>query len=199
MCSIVRSFFRQGWCPGASGTFSATLQEDSLQLLISRTGCNKERLVPEDLVVISADGKMIDQVSGAPSSESLLHGMVATVAQAKSVMHTHTVWNTLLGERTLGAGGFTLTGYEMLKGLAGVDTHEIEVFVPVVENTQDIPALANRVAEVMAEWPGSHGFLIAGHGLYTWGNSLEQAARHVETFEFLFECEGRKVGFGDPR
>jgi ribulose-5-phosphate 4-epimerase/fuculose-1-phosphate aldolase len=33
------------------------------------------------------------------------------------------------------------------------------------------------------------GYLIAGHGLYAWGASVDDALRHVEAFECLFECE----------
>ena len=32
------------------------------------------------------------------------------------------------------------------------------------------------------------GFLLAGHGLYSWGNSIAATKRHIEVFEFLFEC-----------
>ena len=87
----------------------------------------------------------------------------------------------------------------MLKGLDGVDTHEAEVFVPVVENSQDMHALSTRVVELLAEWPSANGFLIGGHGLYTWSRTIEDARRHVEIFEFLFECVGRKTRFDlDP-
>jgi methylthioribulose-1-phosphate dehydratase len=36
-----------------------------------------------------------------------------------------------------------------------------------------------------------HGFLLSGHGLYTWGSSLEEARRHIEIYEFLFEVVHR--------
>jgi methylthioribulose-1-phosphate dehydratase len=37
--------------------------------------------------------------------------------------------------------------------------------------------------------PDCVGYLIRGHGLYTWGPRMADALRHVEAFEFLFECE----------
>jgi methylthioribulose-1-phosphate dehydratase len=33
--------------------------------------------------------------------------------------------------------------------------------------------------------------LLSRHGLYTWGRDLAEARRHIEIFEFLFECVAR--------
>jgi methylthioribulose-1-phosphate dehydratase len=79
----------------------------------------------------------------------------------------------------------------MLKGLEGVRTHQHSEWVPILENDQDIPALARRVETVLEERPAIHGFLLRGHGLYTWGDDLAQARRHVEILEFLLETTGR--------
>ncbi|HSQ21036.1 MAG TPA: class II aldolase/adducin family protein, partial [Blastocatellia bacterium] len=40
----------------------------------------------------------------------------------------------------------------------------------------------------------AHGFLLRRHGLYTWGNDITEAKRHVEIFEFLLEVRGRTHG-----
>ncbi|MEC8305131.1 MAG: class II aldolase/adducin family protein [Planctomycetota bacterium] len=31
------------------------------------------------------------------------------------------------------------------------------------------------------------------HGLYTWGKDIDEARRHIEVYEFLFECLARKM------
>jgi methylthioribulose-1-phosphate dehydratase len=85
----------------------------------------------------------------------------------------------------------------MLKGLEGVKTHEHREWIPVFRNDQDIPALAGKVEAELDRDPASHGFLLAGHGLYTWGEDLAQARRHIEIFEFLFAVMGRRE-FGSP-
>ena len=90
-------------------------------------------------------------------------------------------------------GAFTLRGYEMLKGIDGVTSHDAEVDVPIVANTQDMAALSNQVAGLVNADPGLRAFLIAGHGLYVWGRDVVQASRHVEIFEFLFQLVGRRV------
>ena len=43
--------------------------------------------------------------------------------------------------------------------------------------------------------PQAHAFLIRRHGLYTWGQTLAEAERHVEILEFLFETIGRTASF----
>ena len=88
------------------------------------------------------------------------------------MLHTHSVWNTLLSEAAGDAGGLALSGYEMLKGLAGVETHEHDEWLPIVENTQDYARMTRDVWRRSPEHPGAHGLLLRGHGLYTWGRDL---------------------------
>ena len=85
----------------------------------------------------------------------------------------------------------------MLKGLQGNTTHETSIWVPIFDNTQDIPALAELVRQELdrPDSKMSHGFLIRNHGLYTWGKDVFAARRHIEVFEFLFEVLGRKTSF----
>ena len=132
---------------------------------------------------------------GKPSAETLLHTTLAAGdPELGCVLHVHTVWNTLLGERFCEAGGFRIRGYEMQKGLRGVTTHEADVWVPVLPNDQDMRPLADRVRELMAEErEGNVGFLLAGHGLYAWGRTIAEAKRHIEIYEFLFEVVGRRT------
>src|SRR6266566_2474926 len=85
------------------------------------------------------------------------------------------------------------------KGLDGVGTHEHRERLPIVENTQDWTAAAPRIEAMLRENPGAHGFLIRGHGLYTWGQDLAEARRQIEILEFLFEVMGRKRGMAWPQ
>ena len=97
----------------------------------------------------------------------------------------------MLSERHAEKNGLELTGFEMLKGLEGVRSHQHTEWLPILENDQDIPSLARRVEAILLDRPDVHGFLLRGHGLYTWGDDLAQARRHVEIFEFLLETTGR--------
>jgi methylthioribulose-1-phosphate dehydratase len=73
-----------------------------------------------------------------------------------------------------------------------VRTHEHREWIPIVENDQDIPKLAARMAAVLRTEPAAHAILISGHGLYTWGRTIADAERHVEILEFLLEIQGRR-------
>ncbi|HET9479449.1 MAG TPA: class II aldolase/adducin family protein, partial [Pyrinomonadaceae bacterium] len=90
-------------------------------------------------------------------------------------------------------GAVNIEGYEMLKGLQGVRTHEHHEWLPIIKNSQDIPALANTVGDTLNNYSAIHGFLLERHGLYSWGDDLAQAKRHIEILEFLLETVGRTL------
>ena len=87
-----------------------------------------------------------------------------------------------------------LKDYEILKGFSDIKTHEVSVKIPIFANTQDIAAMSIELAEfVRRNDTELRAFLIAGHGMYTWGNTIADAKRHVEVVEFLLECEYLKL------
>ena len=131
---------------------------------------------------------------GKPSAETLLHIEIARRRGAGAVLHTHSVWTTVLSDLHAAAGGFTIEGYEMLKGLHGVRSHDHREWIPILANDQNMPRLAQRVGETLDRFTEAHAFLLCRHGLYTWGDTLADAERHVEILEFLFETIGRTGG-----
>jgi methylthioribulose-1-phosphate dehydratase len=186
-----REFHGRGWALGTSGNYSAVLQHEPLRLLINSSGLDKSELNEKHFLEVDESSKSLTG-TGKPSAESLLHAAVARTCRAGCVLHTHSVWSTLISERYANRGGIVLSGYEMLKGLEGVKTHEHREWLPIFENSQDIPALAVQVEEMLSQNPNAHGFLLRAHGLYTWGTDPAQARRHVEILEFLLEVTGRK-------
>lgn len=133
--------------------------------------------------------------SGAPSAETALHLVIVRSRGAGAVLHTHSIWSTILSDAVGDeAAGLAIEGYEMLKGLNGVRTHEHREWLPIVENTQDWATAAPRIETRLREHAEVHGFLIRRHGLYTWGKDLAEAKRQLEILEFLFEAMGRKRG-----
>jgi methylthioribulose-1-phosphate dehydratase len=103
-----------------------------------------------------------------------------------AVLHTHSVKATVLSRLVESGQALVLEGYELQKAFSGVETHESVLSVPVFENTQDIDALAEETREWFRVHPEQPGYLIRGHGLYTWGRTMADCLRHVEAFEFLF-------------
>jgi methylthioribulose-1-phosphate dehydratase len=188
-------FHQNRWSLGTSSNYSIVLGRDPLRLLLTASGKDKRRLCSADFVIVDQQGKLLDTTAEKPSAETGLHLAIAQQPDVGSVLHTHSVWATLLSDLYADKGGFWIEGYEMLKGLAGVPTHEHRQWVEVFPNSQDIAALARRVQQRLKhpDDPLRHGFLIRRHGLYTWGRDLNEARRHVEIYEFLFEVLGREL------
>ena len=138
------------------------------------------------------EGTSIGATAGVPSAETRLHLEIVAARPAAAVMHTHSIWSTLLSDRFAPRGGVAIKGYEMLKGLAGVTTHEHREWIPILDNDQDMARLAAKVGATLREHPDCHAFLLRRHGLYTWGATVPEAVRHVEIIEFLLESVGRK-------
>jgi methylthioribulose-1-phosphate dehydratase len=168
------------------------VQRHPLHLAMSPSGIDKGEITPEQVVLVDENARVVSQHNAKPSDESLLHIRIVKERQAGAVLHTHSVWNTIVSDQYADAGGLTLKGFEMLKGLQGVKTHEHSEWLPIIENSQDMPALAKTVGQTLLEHPAAHGFLLRGHGLYSWGENLAQAKRHVEILEFLLEITGRR-------
>jgi methylthioribulose-1-phosphate dehydratase len=135
---------------------------------------------------------VVGRTAGRPSAETHLHLTVVQRRNAGAVLHTHSVWGTIVSDLNAEAGGVAIEGYEMLKGLSGVHTHEHREWVPVLENDQNMDRLAALVAQQLDDHPAAHGFLLRRHGLYTWGATLDEAERHVEILEFLLESVARR-------
>lgn len=195
LAEIGRDFYARGWVLGTSGNFSTVVSRKPLRLVITASSVSKGAIGPGDVLMVGLDGKAVAKRGGTkggrPSAETLLHVAIARTRGAGAILHTHSVWSTLLSERHAAEGGLTLSGLEMLKGLEGVKTHEHHERVPIFDNDQDMAALAERVDAMLETKPAVHGFLLRGHGLYTWGDDLPQARRHIEIFEFLLEVAGR--------
>ena len=193
LAAIARSFHARGWLLGTSGNLSAVVQREPLRLAMSPSGVDKGELVPEQLLSIDENARVVSGHSGKPSDESLLHLRIVKECGAGAVLHTHSVWNTIISDLYGAQGGLNIEGYEMLKGLQGVRTHEHPEWLPIIENSQDMPALAESIAQTLNKHKAAHGFLLWRHGLYSWGENLAQAKRHIEIFEFLLETIGRTL------
>jgi len=193
ICEISRGFHARGWVLGTSGNFSAVLSREPLRLAVTASGLDKSSLTPEQILEVGGDGRIIGNHRGKPSDETLLHLEVARNRGAGAVLHTHSIWSTMLSDRYAQDRGLAIEGFEMLKGLDGVRTHEHREWLPIIENAQDMSALAQTVRNVLNAHPLAHGFLLERHGLYTWGVDLQQAKRHVEILEFLLEVHGRQM------
>jgi methylthioribulose-1-phosphate dehydratase len=181
-----QQLYAQHMVPATSGNFSVRLADGHLAITVS--GRHKGKLREQDIMQVDAEGRSLDD--RRPSAETLLHVYIyRRFAEARVVLHPHSVNATVLSR--LCGEWLVLQDYEILKAFPGIETHESTVKIPVFENDQDISRLAKKVDACLATLDQPPGYLIRGHGFYTWGDSMEDALRHVEAFEFLFDCELR--------
>jgi methylthioribulose-1-phosphate dehydratase len=184
-----RTLYKLGLVPATSGNFSARLNERETAITVS--GRHKGKLTQSDIMVVDKNGHSLD--GRRPSAEALLHVQIyKRFPKAGVVLHPHSVNATLLSR--VHSDHLILQDYELLKAFPDIDTHDCKVTVPIFANDQDIVRLAAKVDAYMDAHQGIHGYLIAGHGFYTWGDTVDDAMRHVEAFEFLFECEMKLRG-----
>ena len=185
--------YAQGMVPATSGNFSARLAPDSIAITVS--GRHKGHLTAADIMEIDAEGRSRD--GRRPSAETGLHlQLYRRFPGANVVLHHHSLPATLISQ--FEKDRIVFENYELLKAFPDIDTHAARLEVPVFANDQDIPRLAEKIENYMIAHPPIHGYLISGHGLYTWGDSVETALKYVEAFEFLFKCELMKRGVRSP-
>jgi len=177
----------QGLTPATSSNFSMRIDAGHAAITIS--GRDKATLNADDIMVIDMHGRAVD-TSARPSAETLLHTQIyARFPEANAVLHTHSRTQTVASRLFAGSGTIRLEGYELLKAIAGHTTHETRLDLPVFANTQEMPELVARVDAWIDSGQPLYGYLIDGHGIYTWGRDMAEAERHIEAFEFLLGCE----------
>lgn len=177
-----REINQHGWVPATSGNFSCRLAQGDIAITVS--GRHKGRLQDADIMTINARGESLD--GKKPSAETALHVQLYNWrADIGAVLHTHSPNSTVLSR--LG-GDVLLQNYELFKAFSGQRSHDQSLRVPVFANDQNMERLASKVGVVLDDLV-LPGYLIAGHGLYAWGCDVDEAMRHVEAFEFIFQCE----------
>lgn len=181
-----RFLYGRGWSPATSSNYSARLSPTEALLTVS--GKHKGQLGTDDVLATDLHGNSLEP-GKKPSAETLLHTQLyAWEPRIGAVLHTHSVNATVLSRLTAETC-LTFQDYELQKAFSGISTHESLLTVPIFDNDQDIARLAAKVQPWLDRHPDCVGYLIRGHGLYTWGARMSDALRQVEAFEFLFECE----------
>lgn len=188
LVETIRFFAEKSWTPATSSNFSVRSSQIPGHFLISRSGVDKSKFKLEDLILINTEGEIhpdFRKPEVKSSAETGIHTEIyKNFPNTNCVLHTHSVLATTLSYAQARNKEIIFEGLEILKGLEGNATHELQEVMPIVSNSQHIPDIMRELAPLGPK----HGFLIAGHGLYAWGKDIPTAKRHIETFEFLFEC-----------
>jgi methylthioribulose-1-phosphate dehydratase len=191
LVETIRFFNIKGWSPATSTNYSVRSEKEH-EYIISRSGVDKSQFSLEDLIIIDSQGKILEAFTGRgikSSAETEIHtALYEKFPEAKCVLHTHSLLGTMLSQTMISEGQIKFNDLEIIKGLEGNKTHDMEEILPIVPNSQEMSEILNDMESHFEKKTNLHGFLIAGHGLYTWGKDIASAKRHIETFEFLFEC-----------
>ena len=190
LCATGRWIAQRHWVPATGGNFS--IRSSAHSCLVTASGKDKGELSPADLLQVDFD-EISFSCQGKPSAETALHcALYRHYPDAKAVLHTHSVQATVFS-RLISQPQYCFDGYEMQKAIQGIQSHQQALLLPVLDNTQDMAALAVEVTRLAARQTLPYAFLVRGHGLYVWGDSLEQCKRHLEAWEFLIACELERI------
>ncbi|HUH30399.1 MAG TPA: methylthioribulose 1-phosphate dehydratase [Rhodanobacter sp.] len=176
-----------GWAPATSGNFS--MRVGAAQVAITISGRDKRNVGRDDIMLIDLDGQPVNN-SARPSAETALHTQLyRRFADVTAVLHTHSPAQSVASRLFAADGAVRLQGWELQKALRGHTTHTDVLEIPVFPNTQHMPELAARVDAWLDAGKPLQAYLIDGHGLYTWGQDMPEARRHLDALEFLLGCE----------
>lgn len=186
LVQVGRRLDRMGLAPATGGNYSMRLADGSIAVTVS--GVHKGRLTTEQIMRVTPEGKPLD--GKRPSAETLLHCLAYELdPSANAVLHTHSVPGTVLSRALASDAEIVFEGYELLKIFPGINTHDVRIALPLVDNSQDMPALAALLRGILStQVPLLPAFYIGGHGLYAWGRSLDEAEYLTEACEFLLSC-----------
>lgn len=188
LAAMVRQFAELGWVPATSSNFSVRISCEDNLAVITQSGKDKLSITQKDMMLVDLEGAPVSPENAKPSAETLLHTtLYGYQSDIGAVLHTHSPAATLLSHMNLKAGHVAIEGMELLKAFRGNTTHETKEVFPIFPNTQDIRALSKDVLNYFEKNTSMKGYLIAGHGLYTWGQDLREAKRHLEAMEFLLQ------------
>lgn len=198
LVETIHFLHERGWAPATSSNYSCR-QPGKSNFWISQSGIDKGSFSAQHMMPVDAAGSPVNDPR-RPSAETLLHCLIykRLPDTAHCVLHTHTVNNTALSYAEAANGKVIVDGFEMSKALAGVYTHETRIEIPIFANNQNMAELSAQIAAYWETHPGMCAFLLAGHGLYTWGQTVGEAKRHIEALEFLFETILTLKRYGYP-
>lgn len=188
---LVRTMNSFGHNPATSGNYSLRSKTSPEIALVSESGIDKSKFTEENfLPLYYKTRKMLENYSDSgrkSSDETDIHLTIYQITNANCVLHSHLLDSLLFADLFHDQDFASLKNLELLKGFKNIKTHEIEIKVPIFDNTQDIKSLAEIVKPAILSQENNYGLLLRGHGIYVWGESVEEAKRHLEVFEYLFK------------
>ena len=173
-----------GFAPATDGNVSARLAEG--RFLVTPAGREKGSLRPEELLVVDAEGRVLEG-AGRPSTETPMHlRCYRTRPGVRAVVHAHPPVATAFA-----ASGVPLDAAVMPEMVLTVGP------VPLVPYAT--PG-TEELARALEPWLEEHdAFLLASHGVLALGGDLREALHRMERVEHLAKVTLAARLLGGPR
>ncbi|MEG2720697.1 MAG: class II aldolase/adducin family protein, partial [Oscillospiraceae bacterium] len=172
MCDICHKTWQLGWVAANDGNLSVKLPDGNI--LATPTGISKSFITPEKLVVIDADGNILDAANGyRPSSEIKMHlRCYKERDDVGAVLHAHPPTAT-----GYAVAHIPLDQYSMIETVAAIGS--IPVTPYGTPSTQEVP-------DAIAPYLGEHDVvLLENHGALAVGADALTAYYRMETLELF--------------
>jgi methylthioribulose-1-phosphate dehydratase len=192
LINAIHFLHQKGFAPATSSNYSVRMTGCS-DFWVSESGIDKGEFAHTNLINVDSEGAPINDERTTSAETDLHTTLYKLYPDAHCILHTHSIFGTVLSDFITSKRGILLENYELLKAFEGVKTHKTRLYLPIFENTQDIPSLSKNLIAYQAKNTDMRAFLIEGHGIYTWASSVAAAKRQIETIEFLLECAYRKM------
>ncbi|MDD5657523.1 MAG: class II aldolase/adducin family protein [Elusimicrobia bacterium] len=167
-----RLLFERGFCPATSGNLSVRL--DDCRVLITPTGVSKGDMKPEDMVVISMDGKHRFGRRNA-SSEKGMHLLIYRLRpEVRAVVHAHPPKAT----------AFACAGIALDQPIASEFSMALGTVPLARYGTPGTPDLAAALEQLMIK---HDAVLMGNHGVVTCGKDIFEAHGKLELVEHFAE------------
>ncbi len=185
VAAAARHLAAEGLLVGTAGNVSA--RDGDGRVAVTATGVVLGGCRPEDVVVVDAEGAVVEGEHG-PTSEVALHlGVHADRPEVAAVVHTHAPWSTAVA-CVDGLTELPVLHYQQLL-LGG--TVRVAPYA-----TFGSPELAGHVRAAL---DGRQAALMGNHGSVAIGATLDQAVEHAVLLEWLAALHHRTSTLGTPR
>lgn len=164
--------YARGLLTSNDGNLSIRLPDGNI--LITPAGLCKGRLTPEDLLIVSPEGTIIEAAPNTglrPTSEQPMHlAALRLRPEMHAVLHAHPPYAVAL----------TVAGYPIRDDLLP----EVRMALGRVPTTEiALPSSPENAAAIRAHLGQNNALMLAQHGSLTLGKTLEEALIHLERLE----------------
>ncbi|RIV26188.1 class II aldolase/adducin family protein [Alicyclobacillaceae bacterium I2511] len=182
---IARRMWREGLVRGTAGNISCVFRNLNV-MLITPTGVDYERLLPEHISVVDLDGRPIGGLS--PSSETFMHlGIYKKRSDVNTVVHTHSQFAAVLSIL-----GHEIPSVHYMVALFGGDKISLTTTYQLYGSQE----LAMETVKGLGEQ--YYGIILRNHGAVAVGDKLSTAYSRAVVLEEMATLYYYVLATGQP-